>query len=444
MAKKILKTLTNNLGFKILAVVFAFIMWLVVYNIDDPRVTKTFTTSVTLENEAAVQEMNKCFEILNGTNTITFPVTGKRSNLEKLEDADFIAVADMSRMVVNSDNDAAIVPIEISCRRNISGLTFNGKTKHLEIALEEYKSRRFMITADTSGKVADGFALGEVAITGSNMLTVSGPASIVGQIENVVATIDVDGMSANLSDNVLPVLYDADGKEVDSTRLKLSSSTVTISAKILSVKEIPLVFATTGRPAGDYRVVEISSKPGSVKLKGSSSVLNPLMSLEIPGELINVSSASADVTTTIDITEYLPAGTELVDAADASVIVTVQIRAYESKTYQVHAEHIAVEGLGDEYEISFSENLIPVTISGLQEDLDQLTAATLKASIDVSGLGEGTHRVLLSITLDEDRYAFQPITIEIKLARKDAADEPAEPDEPESGGDENDTGQSEE
>ena len=35
MAKKILKTLVNNLGFKILAVVLAFILWLVVYNIDD-------------------------------------------------------------------------------------------------------------------------------------------------------------------------------------------------------------------------------------------------------------------------------------------------------------------------------------------------------------------------------------------------------------------------
>ena len=32
MAKKILKTLVNNLGFKILAVVLAFILWLVVYN----------------------------------------------------------------------------------------------------------------------------------------------------------------------------------------------------------------------------------------------------------------------------------------------------------------------------------------------------------------------------------------------------------------------------
>lgn len=35
--KKILKTLVNNLGFKILAVVLAFILWLVVYNIDDPK-----------------------------------------------------------------------------------------------------------------------------------------------------------------------------------------------------------------------------------------------------------------------------------------------------------------------------------------------------------------------------------------------------------------------
>ena len=60
MAKKILKTLVNNLGFKILAVVLAFILWLVVYNIDDPKKSKTFTTNVTVENASAVTDMNKC------------------------------------------------------------------------------------------------------------------------------------------------------------------------------------------------------------------------------------------------------------------------------------------------------------------------------------------------------------------------------------------------
>lgn len=439
MVKKILRTLTNNLGFKILALFFAFVLWLVVYNIDDPRISKSFTTNVTVENESAVQELNKCYEILNGTNTVTFVVSGKRSLMDKLEDIDFSAVADMSRMVVASDGKTAIVPIEVSCKRNTSAgaLRFNGKTKYLDISLEDYMSHRFMVKADTSGKVADGYALGEVTVTNPNVLKVSGPASVVEQIVNVVATLDVEGMSANISDNVIPALYDADGKEVDSTRLKMSSDTVVIAAKILSVKEIPLTFATTGRPAGDYRVVEISSKPGSVKLKGSSTALNPLINIEIPGDLINVNGATADVTTTIDITDYLPEGTELVDPADASVVVTVRIKEYESKTYQLHADQIAVEGLVDEYEISFSENLIPVTVNGLQEDLDRLTVASLKASIDVSGLGEGEHRVMLVLALDEDVYAYQPITIQIKLAKKGASTD--ESGDNEDGDDEEDT-----
>ena len=49
MKRNLLKSLTNNLGFKILAVIFAFTLWLVVYNIEDPTKTKTFSTNVTVE-----------------------------------------------------------------------------------------------------------------------------------------------------------------------------------------------------------------------------------------------------------------------------------------------------------------------------------------------------------------------------------------------------------
>ena len=303
MGNKILKTLTKNLGFKILAVVFAFILWLVVYNTDDPTITVSYTTNVTVENASAVTDMNKCYEVLNGTNTVSFAVTAKRSVLNKLEDTDFTAVADMNRMIVNEDGDKANVPIEITSKRSNSSLKYNGKNKYLEVSLEDLMKRRFIITADTSGKVADGYALGEVTVTNPNVLNVSGPASIVNKIDSVVATIDVDGMSMNLSDNVIPALYDADGQEIDTTKLKLSNTTVTISAKILSVKEIPLVFSTSGVPYGDNRVVEISSKPETIKVKGSSTTLNPLSSLNIPGDVLNVSGASEDITTTIDISE---------------------------------------------------------------------------------------------------------------------------------------------
>lgn len=418
MGNKILKTLTKNLGFKILAVVFAFILWLVVYNTDDPTVTVSYTTNVTVENASAVTEMNKCYEVLNGTNTVTFAVTAKRSVLNKLEDTDFTAVADMNRMIVNEEGDEANVPIEITSKRSNSSLKYNGKNKYLEVSLEDLMKRRFIITADTSGKVADGYALGEVMVTNPNVLNVSGPASIVNKIDSVVATIDVEGMSMNLSDNVIPALYDADGQEIDTTKLKLSNTTVTISAKILSVKEIPLVFSTTGVPYGDYRVVEISSKPETVKVKGSSTILNPLSSLTIPGDVLNVSRAREDITTTIDISEYLPDGVELVNASDATVTVTVRIEAYESKKFNLNTSQITVDGLDTNYDLSFEQSTVAVTVSGLKDNLNVLTVSQLSASIDVTDLGVGTHQVNLELSLDEDNYAYQTITVTVEIKNK--------------------------
>ena len=418
MGNKILKTLTKNLGFKILAVVFAFILWLVVYNTDDPTITVSYTTNVTVENASVVTDMNKCYEVLNGTNTVSFAVTAKRSVLNKLEDTDFTAVADMNRMIVNEDGDKANVPIEIISKRSNSSLKYNEKNKYLEVSLEDLMKRRFIITADTSGKVADGYALGEVTVTNPNVLNVSGPASIVNKIDSVVATIDVDGMSMNLSDNVIPALYDADGQEIDTTKLKLSNTTVTISAKILSVKEIPLVFSTSGVPYGDNRVVEISSKPETIKVKGSSTTLNPLSSLNIPGDVLNVSGASEDITTTIDISEYLPDGVELVNASDATVTVTVRIEAYELKKFNLSTSQLNVNGLDSNYDLSFDQSTVAVTVSGLKNDLNKLNTSQLSASIDVTDLGVGTHQVNLDLNLDEDNYAYQTITVTIEIKDK--------------------------
>ena len=217
---------------------------------------------------------------------------------------------------------------------------------------------------------------------------------------------------------MIHALYDADGQEIDTTKLKLSNTTVTISAKILSVKEIPLVFSTTGVPYGDYRVVEISSKPETVKVKGSSTILNPLSSLTNPGEVLNVSRAREDITTTIDISEYLPDGVELVNASDATVTVTVRIEAYESKKFNLNTSQITVDGLDTNYDLSFEQSTVAVTVSGLKDNLNVLTVSQLSASIDVTDLGVGTHQVNLELSLDEENYAYQTITVTVEIKEK--------------------------
>ena len=418
MLKKILKKLTNNLGFKLLAVLSAFAMWLVVYNIDDPSSSKNFTATVTIQNAQSVSDMNKCYEVIDGTGTVSFRVTAKRSILEKLDYSDFTAIADMSLMNVSDDGAEGSVPIAISANNYTSSVKVSGLTKYLKVSLEDLQEKQFVITADTKGKVADGFTLGDVSVSNPNVIKVSGPASVVGQISKVVATIDVSGMSVDISDNVVPVFYDEDDKTVDTTKLTLSSNTVTVSAKILSTKEVPIHFNTSGTPADTYSVVEITSDPETVQIKGSSSVLNPISSLEIPEEVLNVDGANKDITTSIDISEYLPDGVSLTKNSQATVSVTVRIEPYTTQNYNIPVSNISVNGLDDNYNLAFGQTIVNAAVSGMSSDLSSLNANSIKGSIDVSSLGEGTHTVDVTLTLDADKFVQQATTTDVTITRK--------------------------
>lgn len=74
MLQKFGKKVMNNFGLKILAVLFAVVLWIVVVNIDDPSNSKPYTTSVSLENKSYITSMGKWADYLDGKNTITFSV----------------------------------------------------------------------------------------------------------------------------------------------------------------------------------------------------------------------------------------------------------------------------------------------------------------------------------------------------------------------------------
>ena len=419
MAKKILKSLTNNFGFKLLAFIFAFMLWLVVYNIEDPVITRPYTAIVTVKNEDKIKEMNKCYEILDDSNVVSFSVSAKRSIIEKLEDSDFTAVADMNNILLSRDKKTAQIRIDISSSRYSSSIKYSGKSQYLNVALENLLSKQFVITPNTDGVVADGYALGMVSVMNPNVLKVSGPESIVEKINSIVATIDVDGMTMDLSDNVIPVLYDKNGKEIPTTNLKLSNSTVQISAQILGTKQIPVKCSTAGVPAGGNRVLEVLCKPSKVLVKGTASALNQISSIEIPAEVINVNGITEDLETTIDITEYLPEHVELVNVKEANVSVIVKMETYESRNYTLDAEDLIVKGLSDEHELEFGESKLALTVSGISDEISKLSVNDIIGTIDVTGLETGTHRVNVQISLDETVYTWTTLKASVTITEKE-------------------------
>lgn len=414
MVKKILKTLTNNFGYKLLAFMLACLLWLVVYNLDDPNKTKTFTTNVTITNADVVSDMNKSYQVMKGSNTVSFSITTKRSYMEKLEDTDFTAVADMKNMVISEDQQSATVPIVITSSVYNRYITYNDKTQYINVSLDERMSKQFVVSAKTSGEVAEGYALGEVRVNNPTVIKVSGPESVVSRIDHVSATIDVSNMTVDLSDNVVPVLYNKNNKEIDPTRLTLSNSIVTVSARILSTKKVPINISTVGTPAWGYTLMEASANPKEVTLKGTMSTLNPITSIDIPGEILNVGGLKEDIVTTIDVMEYLPEGVELVDDSQRTIEVIVPIEGYETREFDVPTSNFVVQGIATNLKAKYVDENVSVQVSGMESDLDALTVNDIRGVLDATGLGKGTHRIRAEIQ-ENEKYSIKAVRVDVIL-----------------------------
>lgn len=407
MWMKIKKALTANIGFKILALVFSIALWMIVVNVDDPEQTKTFTATVQVINENVLTDQGKYYTLTDG-NTVSFRVTAQRSVLERLSSSDFTATADMNYL-----EDDERIPVDITVNRYASSVRISAQRLYLKVEVGDEMDARFSIRGETTGDPADGFAVDEVSVV-PNVISVRGSAEYVSKIESVRAYCDVTGRNMDTSETVVPVFYDADGKEVDTTRLQVSVDTVDVYVEIVSVKEVPIVVETSGSLADGLELTGITTDPATVMIKGESSELNRVTNITIPASVISLSDITQDLTTTVDITSYLPDGVTLLDSQDAQVSVKVGVAGETTQEFDVPVDNISVRNLERGYTTSFSASTVKVSITALQSELSRLSANSITGYVDVSGLVPGTYNLPITMNLDED-YQVGQATIQITI-----------------------------
>ncbi len=425
MLKKLMKHLTNNIGLKIVSVLFSIVLWLVVVNVADPDGTKSFSVPVEILNKNVIEEMGKVPDVLGDTDIAVFYITGPRSYVEAMNSDDFKVTADLSQVDLTKDDEAKLVPIEITPKKYEKYLTIHKRTVNMQITLEELSEKKFVISPDTAGTPAEGCAIGNVEVT-PNLLAVSGPESIVSKISKVTATINVEGIASDVSDNVVPVLYDEEGNVISSDLLETNQSIVTIKANILGTKKLTIRCNVTGEPAEGYEYKGIEYAPQTVTVKGESADLNTMNVIPIPEDVIDIQGATSDVETTIDITPYLAEGISLVDESANQIAVKALIARKESKVFNLPVESINISGLPDNYELIYNATAVPVTIRASQEDIEGFDVGTIQASLDVSGMEPGTYTQELQLLINDEKYEIVGTTsVQITIKDKNA---PAEND----------------
>ncbi len=407
----------NNLGLKILAVLFAIFLWWMVVNIDDPMDKKTFVVDVSVTNPEVITNAGKSYQIMDDTKNISVTVTARRKVLDEIKKRHIVATADLREMQDTS------VPIRVSVmgfEGDYEEITAN--PRNIQVKVENTQKKTFPITTVALGVPRDGYVVGSMTAS-PKTVDISGPESSIAKISKVVAKVDVSEMAADASVQAQLIYYDAADNLIDQTLLtsNCDKNGVSVTVDIWKTKELTLKFDTSGIQAAEgYVFTGIEVEPQAIEVAGNPDILRGMTELAVDKKALEKSEMTESEEVIVDIKAYLPEGISLVDADAAGVVVRIILEKAGTKTLRLPTGSIAVMNPSEDLQLTYEGLEVELTFSGSKENLEKLTSETIIATIDLKECTEeGVYTVPVKVTeLPSGCTYVEEIEVKIELIKK--------------------------
>ncbi len=337
------KWVIKNLKYKIMALVFAFVLWLVIVNIQDPEKTRTFSgIPVETLNEDSISTSDYVYSIASGE-TATVVVTGRKSIVDNLSTDDFYATADFRELSITN-----AIPIKVTLTGSMamysSQLQITQQTTSMVLTLDDIATKTVPVTIRYAGKLSDDMMVDEAVIEPAQ-IEITAPTQTLETITTVEVTINADDVSDKVTLRAAPLVLNYAGESVEiGDRVKISTDEVNVTFAVSKIKSVELKASTSGTPADGYEVNTVRCSFNTVKLKGSEELLESIEYIRIPATVLSVADADDDISVTVDISQYLPEGVEIYDS-NVNVVITAVI---EKVTEETDSEETTQESTGGE------------------------------------------------------------------------------------------------
>ena len=437
MGHKIGETLFRNIGLKIAALVIAFFVWVGVTNTNNPVKTQLFTNvPITIVNQDAVADIGKVVE-QQGNGTVTLRVTDRRSVLSQLarNGSDFYVEADMKNL-----NSMNTVPLTVTCSNpQVTWDKIEVLPSSLSVKLEDKVEQTYVASISTNGTPATGWEVGSSSVTTGKNIVLAGPSSLMRRINQVVAPVDVAGLSSDYTLSSVLKVYDKNGDELTDAQMKslefkdatgtvIKDHTVKVMVDLWKIRtDVPIRIRTTGTPAWGYRVSSIKMIPETISVAGTDEALAELGDELTVKDVINVSGAKENVKQEINLEDTLDqmSGLKLISDADPSVEAEVSIEKNGDVTLDIPLSDIVVQNRPEGMELVFTPaDKISVSVHAMEDDEKPLTAKDISLSIDLSQCAEpGSYEIPVHVTVPEGYELAGDVSLTVVSANQEAATE---------------------
>lgn len=232
-----------------------------------------------------------------------------------------------------------------------------------------------------------------------------------------IATVKalVDLKAANLTekgtftvDSIMLVAYDNNGTKLDNIEIvpaKISAS-VTVESYYA---ELPVKVITEGTLTSGYAIGSVISKVTKVGVYGDEDAIKALSYIEAK---ININGLSSNKTYNVTLTK--PNGVRYMTENSTNVEVNLDTETSKEITGVVIEEANVGNGYNAQA-YSEEDRVISVIVKGVPSVIENITAADIKAIVDLSGYTPGTYDVKVKLSLNDVRITAVPKTETVKI-----------------------------
>jgi YbbR domain-containing protein len=286
----------------------------------------------------------------------------------------------------------------------------------VRLHLEEIRTQTLPVRVNLTGQVPQQYLLGQATVDPAQM-TVTGPASLVGQATEAVVDVTVDRVTVAINGVYTPRILDSRGNDLKDLNLRTSPPSLSVQVPITQqtqYKEVGIHTVTQGQPAVGYVVQPLEVNPSTATLVGDSAALEGANFVDtVP---IDINGISTTVVRNVALSP--PAKTILLQQGQ-TVTVTVRVTTLTvNQTIRVPATVINLSGA---VQLAHPLDLVSVTISGPAPALSSLALNPndFKVVLDVSGKGAGRWPVdvkVLQVPIGLTLQDFSPKQVQVDLA----------------------------
>lgn len=380
----------------LLAFVIAFGLWAYVITVEQPESAKTYyDIPVVLQNESILTERG--LMIVSERPTVTLDLVGTRANLNDLNESNINVICNVASIVTPGTHQ---LTYNVAYPGNIpSGSVTRQKSvpDMVTLKVENRITKQIQVVPDYMGTtVPEGMiADKENLILDHPTIEISGPQSVMDQITQAVIQVDLSGQTETVVGEYSYTLCNDAFEPVDAQLVTTNVELVNLKLPIRWVKEITLELNVIEGGGATKLTSVIDIQPKTIRVSGSASLLDDLDVLQIG--TIDLGTLEAGLALNFDI--VLPEGLTN-ETGISQAKVDVKFPNLMVKTFQV--DNIVLENIPQGMEAELITQLLEVKLRGPAGLMENITAADIKAVVDLSQAAAGTDKFAVQIVLDSE------------------------------------------